>query len=149
MDAISHRYSTDWSLASRTNHCTANHMQGQKVLLLLSDKQTEVCQKMVVQAGSFTRTELLARACDVPVGRRLGGRLATTLVATINIIIFHSIGMSVRRSSRSAFGRSTGNDVSGHKIRHYFFSIFSIATFSLRRSARIKKLSCKNCSERL
>ena len=31
---------------------------------------------------------LLARACGVPVGRRSGGRLAMTLVATINLIIF-------------------------------------------------------------
>ena len=31
---------------------------------------------------------LLARACGVPVGRRSGGRLAMTLVATINVIIF-------------------------------------------------------------
>jgi len=30
----------------------------------------------------------LARACGVPVGRRSGGRLAMTLVATINVIIF-------------------------------------------------------------
>ena len=29
----------------------------------------------------------LARACGVPVGRRSGGRLATKLVATINVII--------------------------------------------------------------
>ena len=53
------------------------------------------------------------------------------------------IGMSVRRSSRSAFGRSTGNDVSGHYKRHYFlfsFSFFfSVVYFSHRRSARIKK----------
>ena len=32
----------------------------------------------------------LARACGVPVGRRSGGRLATTLVATINDIFFSS-----------------------------------------------------------
>merc|ERR1712013_330460 len=30
----------------------------------------------------------LVRACGVPVGRRSGGRLAMTLVATINVIIF-------------------------------------------------------------
>ena len=30
----------------------------------------------------------MARACGVPVGRRSGSRLATTLVATINVIIF-------------------------------------------------------------
>ena len=32
----------------------------------------------------------LALACGVPVGRRSGGRLATTLVATKNDIIFFS-----------------------------------------------------------
>ena len=31
---------------------------------------------------------ILARACGVPVGRRSGGQLAMTLVATINLIIF-------------------------------------------------------------
>ena len=31
----------------------------------------------------------LARAIGVPIGRRFGGRLATTLVAPINVIIFH------------------------------------------------------------
>ena len=33
--------------------------------------------------------DLLARECGVPVGRRSDGRLAMTLVATINVIIFH------------------------------------------------------------
>ena len=33
-------------------------------------------------------------------------------------------GTSVRRSSRSAFGRSTGNDVSGHYYRHSFSFLF-------------------------
>ena len=32
--------------------------------------------------------KLLARGCGIPVGRRSGGRLATTLVAIINVIIF-------------------------------------------------------------
>ena len=53
------------------------------------------------------------------------------------------IGMSVRRSSRSGFGRSTGNDVSGRCKRHYFpfpLPFFSVATFSHRRDAKIKKL---------
>ena len=37
----------------------------------------------------FVKTNvILARACGVPVGRRSGGRLATRLVATINVIIF-------------------------------------------------------------
>ena len=72
--------------------------------------------------------------------RRSGSRLATTLVATINIII----GTSVQLSSWSAFGRSTGYDVSGHYKRHYFllflFFLLSVVYFSHRRSARIKKL---------
>ena len=55
----------------------------------------------------------LARVCGVPVGRRSGGRQATTLVATINDILF-SFGTSVWRPSWSAFGWPTGNDVSGH-----------------------------------
>jgi len=48
-----------------------------------------------------------------------------------------SIGTSVWRSSRSAFRRLTG-----HYKCHYFHNFFfiSIATFSHRRSARIKKL---------
>ena len=72
--------------------------------------------------GSFPykkEQKLLARACGVPVGWRSGSRLATMLVAAKNDILF-SFGTSVRRSSRSAFGRSTGNDVSGHYKRHYF-----------------------------
>ena len=35
--------------------------------------------------------KLLAQACGIPVGRRSSSRLATTLVATINAIIFSSI----------------------------------------------------------
>ena len=64
----------------------------------------------------------------------------------IIIHIFGNFGTSVRRSSRSAFGRSTGNDVSGHYKRHYFlffflffFFFFSVVYSSHRRSARIKK----------
>ena len=42
------------------------------------------------RVGSGKGTEvILARACGIPVGRRSGGRLPTTLVATINVIIFH------------------------------------------------------------
>ena len=33
--------------------------------------------------------EILARACGAPFGRRLGCRLATALVATINGVLFH------------------------------------------------------------
>ena len=53
------------------------------------------------------------------------------------------IGTSVRRSSRSAFGRSTGNDVVATINVIIFFSssfLFSVVYFSHRRSARIKKL---------
>ena len=65
------------------------------------------------------------------------------------------IGMSMRRSSRlafgqsafgqsafgqSAFGRSTGNDLSGHYKHHYFpFFPFFFLRHSHRRNARIKK----------
>ena len=55
---------------------------------------------------------LLARAVGVAVGRCSGGRLATTLVDRY----FH------------------------HYFLFSFFFIFSVATFSHRRSARIKKL---------
>ena len=56
----------------------------------------EYCVGMCASQGFPLRgaggeeTVLLARACGVPVGRRSGGRLATTLVATKNIIIFFS-----------------------------------------------------------
>ena len=54
--------------------------------------------------------KLLAQACGIPVGRRSGGRLAMTLVATINVIIL------------------------------FLFFFFSVVYFSHRRSAQIKKL---------
>ena len=43
--------------------------------------------------------------------------------------VYKDIGMSVRRSSRSAFGRSTGNDVSGHYKRNYFLFFFFLFSF--------------------
>ena len=49
-------------------------------------------------------------------------------------------GTSVRRSSRSAFGRSTGNDVSGHYKRHYFLFLFFFFFFLLL-------FSSKECSD--
>ena len=61
---------------------------------------------------------------------------------TVKIICKNfTIGTSVRRSSRSAFGRPTGNDVSGHYKRHYFLYFFflfffPVVHFSHRRSAR-------------
>ena len=45
----------------------------------------------------------------------------------------HQIGTSVRRSSWSAFRRSTGNDVSGHYKRRYFlFSFFFLRHLPLK-----------------
>ena len=54
-------------------------------------------------------------------------------------------GTSVRRFSRSAFGRSTGNDVSGHYKRHYFLFLFFFLFFFffLRRLL----FSQKECSD--
>ena len=43
---------------------------------------------MVVNGHDTKGRKELAQAVGVPVGRRLGGRLVTTLVATINPIIF-------------------------------------------------------------
>ena len=57
----------------------------------------------------------LARAVGVAVGRRSGGRLATTLVATKNVFIYLLFFFS-------------------------FFIFSAVATFSHRRRARIKKL---------
>ena len=48
-------------------------------------------QKLNVGHISAVTDPILARAVAVPVGRRLGGRLATTLVATKNVIIFRMI----------------------------------------------------------
>ena len=66
------------------------------------------------------------------------------------------IGTSMRCSSRLAFERSTGNDVSGHYKHHYSWrervafqrsAFSSVATFSHRRSAWIKKLFSESCLE--
>ena len=43
---------------------------------------------LVVNGHDMKGRKELAQAVGVPVGRRLGGRLVTTLVATINPIIF-------------------------------------------------------------
>ena len=75
-------------------------------------------------------------------------RLATTLVATIFIILFFFFCWHKRASFQwLAFGRLTaGNDVVATKFSIQFFFpclppfFFSVATFSHRRSARIKKL---------
>ena len=50
------------------------------------------------------RDQQLARACGVPAGRRSGGRLATTLVATINVnisfpLFFYIVTFSQRRGA--------------------------------------------------
>ena len=65
-----------------------------------------------------------------------------TFAQTGNFSVF---GTSGQRSSRLAFGRVTGNDVSGHYKYHYFLfplpAFFSsVPTFSHRWSAWIKKL---------
>ena len=67
--------------------------------------------------------------------RLLGSRVDPCLKTTL-----YFFGTSVRRSSRSAFGRLTGNDVSGHYKRHYFL-FFSF--FFLRRLI----FSQKECSD--
>ena len=60
-------------------------------------------------------------------------------------------GTSGQRSSQSAFGRSTSNDVSGHYKRHYFFLfyfLFSGIYFSHRRSAQIKRITSRTTGAR-
>ena len=51
------------------------------------------------------------------------GRRSVTVLLPFYSLHFR-IGTSVRCSNRSAFGRSTGNDVSGHYKRHSFFFFF-------------------------
>ena len=54
------------------------------------------------------------------------------------VFLMHmTCGTSSWRFSRSALGRSTGNNVIGHYERHYFFYV---VTFSHGRSAQIKNL---------
>ena len=65
----------------------------------------------------------LALACGVPVGRCLGGRLASTLVASKNHNIFFSFP-----------------DLYFSFFFSFFFFFFSVVCVSHRRSARIKKL---------
>ena len=77
--------------------------------------------------------------------------------ACIKIQIYNftipAIGTSVRRSSRSAFRRLTGNDVSGHYKRHYFLSFFSFfflffspsSTFLIEGVLGSKNLFCESC----
>ena len=61
------------------------------------------------------------------------------------------IGMSVRRSSRLAFGRSTGNDVSGQYKHHYFLFLFSFfspsSTFLIEGVLWSKNLFSESCLE--
>ena len=53
-------------------------------------------------------------------------------------------GTSSRHSSRSAFGWSTGNDVSGHYKRRYFlFSFFPSSTFLIEGEFGTKNLFSK------
>ena len=61
------------------------------------------CVIMANGRDSESMAEILAQARAVPVGRRLGGRLAMMLVATISIILCHSFSVmtfSHRRSAR-------------------------------------------------
>ena len=59
---------------------------------------------------------------------------------------FRGIGRRVWRSSQAAFGRLTGNDVSGHYKRHFFFFFFfsSPLTFLIEGVLGSKKLFCKS-----
>ena len=52
------------------------------------DKTVELLFDCILRLLTNMRSEELARAVGVAVGRRSGGRLATTLVATKNIFIF-------------------------------------------------------------
>ena len=81
------------------------------------------------QAGNLTphSNKLLARAYGIPVGRRSGGRLATTLVATKINIIFSFPFLFFFWRERVAFQRSTaGNDVVATIFIRLFFFIFPL-----------------------
>ena len=52
-----------------------------------------------------------------------------SVTETIFPVFLVFFGTSVRRSSQSAFGRSTDNDVSGHYKRHYFFFFLFFFSF--------------------
>ena len=85
------------------------------------------------------------------------GKNATQLGDMIDRVQLYSrsegleIGTSVWRSSRSAFGRSTGNDVSGHYKRHYFLFSFLFSslssTFLMEGVLRSKNLFSESCLE--
>ena len=51
------------------------------------------------------------------------------IIDLVSTMTLGHIATSMRRSSRSAFRRLTGNDVSGHYKRHYFFLIFIFIFF--------------------
>ena len=76
--------------------------------------------RQVNQKDNFNALEKFAWGVSVPIGRRSSGRLATMLMVTINDII----GTSGRCSCWSAFGQSTGNDVSFHDKQHCFLFPF-------------------------
>merc|ERR1711954_369038 len=48
----------------------------------------EIVEKVDKSYIKVIHSHILARACGIPVGWRSGGRLAMTLMATINVIIF-------------------------------------------------------------
>ena len=75
------------------------------------------------------------------------------ILTNINSCIYN-FGKSVRRSSQLAFGRSTGNNVSGHYKRHSFPFIFFPFLFSPSWRFLIegvfgsKNLFCESCQKR-
>ena len=107
-------------------------------------KLNNTCVTSNVANTAIPEITLLARAVSATVGRHSGGRLATTLVATKNVFIF--FWHERRRCSRSPSGVRLATTLVDRYFHHYFFFPFfpffpfSVATFSHRRSARIKKL---------
>ena len=114
-----------------------------------SDGRTTVIILLFSQAGAWAWAEL-GKSLDttviqqrIPIKLNKFDNIKIQGVFTCNFTSLLSIliGTSGRRSSRSAFGRSTGNDVSGHYKRHYFlFFLFFLFSF-LRRELFSKKES--------
>ena len=68
---------------------TSNDGRPSHVSIQLYDKSCNALKAYMDQCQRFqNKKEQFAQACGLPVGRRSGGRLAMTLVATINVIIF-------------------------------------------------------------
>ena len=69
----------------------------------------------------------------------------------VEVSLIHTFGTSVRRSSRAAFGRSTGNDVSDHYKRNYYIIIFFFSpssTFLIEGVLESKNLFRESWRER-